>query len=200
MEGIRAAVLAKEPMRGRERRNRRSQASDVGQSGSVVGQGQMESARDEGSDIVDERGQSRQGSHQHDVDDGDDEAGRHDSAEAEDSDDLLGRLRAGNFTDRRLQTAHDAGGLEDDPENDEGHDGGDADGNGHEERHLHDRPRVNRRHGEADRSRALLLFVALAAVDHVLDAHFHAAGAGANGVGRGSHRRGGLATSRGLLR
>lgn len=151
---------------------------------SVVGQRQMESTRDEGSDVVDERSQSRQGSHQYDVDDRDDEAGCHDSAESEDPDNLLSRFRASNFGNRRFQTAHDAGGLEDDPEHDESHDGGDADGHGHEERHLHDRPRVHRRYGEANSARALFLLIALAAVDHVLDAHFHAAGAGTNGVGR----------------
>src|SRR5699024_305151 len=56
--------------------------------------------------------------------------------------------------------------------------------------------RIDRGDGESDGAGALLL-LALTVVDHVLHAHLHAAGAGADGVRGIAHHRGGRAITAG---
>src|SRR6478735_2646268 len=131
-----------------------------GWAGSVVGERQLHTADEGGADVVEEGHDGRDRGHEDDVDDADDDRERHDAAE---TDVVLDRERVGRRRLERLEHALDVGEdvhrRQDHPQDGREDDAGDAERDGEQEAHLHDRPRVDARDGEADATRALGLAV-----------------------------------------
>src|SRR6478609_9913252 len=126
-----------------------------GWAGSVVGERELHAADEGGAYVVEEGHDGRDRGHEDDVDDADDDRERHDAAEP---DVVLDRERVGGRRLQRLEhaldVAEDVHRRQDHPEHRGEDDAGDAERDGEQEAHLHDRPRVDARDRQADPARA----------------------------------------------